>query len=67
MNIQQVRNEIMSLGKSPAAEKLYPITSDWVPVTDVLAIVNRFEKYWNNYKAHDTSAGKMIAEVLGKP
>ena len=25
-------------------DKLYPITSGWVPVTDVLAIVDRFER-----------------------
>ena len=46
MNLAQVKSEIKDLGKKPATERMYPITSDWVPVTDVLAIINRFEKYW---------------------
>jgi hypothetical protein len=66
MNLQEVKNEIEALGKSPAAEKMYPITSDWVPITDVLAIINRFEKDWTNRKANKEPEGKVIAEILGK-
>lgn len=68
MNLEQVKREIKELCKSPVAEKMYPITSDWVPVTDVLAIVNRFEKHWKNYK--ETKKGgsemKLISEILGE-
>ena len=64
MNLQQVKNEIKDLGKSPASEKVYPITSDWVPVTDVLAIVNRFEKHWRQQRKSDADA-KFIDQILG--
>jgi hypothetical protein len=40
MNVEQMKKEIENLGISPAAEKMYPITSDWVPISDVLAIVD---------------------------
>jgi hypothetical protein len=55
MNLEQMKKEIESLGKTPAAEKMYPITSEWVPVTDVLAIINRFEKHWKNMTGPDES------------
>ncbi len=42
----QLRNEIEQSARNPLAERAYPITSDWIPVTDVLAIVDRFEKHW---------------------
>lgn len=68
MNLEQVKREIKEIGKSPVAEKIYPITSDWVPVTDVLAIINRFEKHWKQYK--QTKKGgdetKLINEILGE-
>ena len=66
MNLQEVKNEIEGLGKSPAAEKMYPITSNWVPISDVLAIINRFEKHWTNHGARNAPEGKLIAEILGK-
>jgi hypothetical protein len=66
MNLQQVKKEIESLGKSPAAEKMYPITSNWVPVSDVLAIINRFEKHWKNYKSPKQGPeGNLVAEIIG--
>jgi hypothetical protein len=65
MNLEQVKSEIENLGKSPAAEKLYPITSNWVPVTDVLAIINRFEKHWKGRKTLNEPEGKLIAEIFG--
>ncbi len=64
MNVEEMKKEIQNLGKSPAAEKMYPITSNWVPVSDVLAIVNRFEKHWKNYKGKPE--GNLIEEILGK-
>ncbi len=67
MNLEQVKQEIKELGQSPVAEKLYPITSEWVPVTDVLAIINRFEKHWKQYvskKSGDET--KLINEILGQ-
>lgn len=68
MNLQQVKREVKALGKSPVAEKVYPITSDWVPLPDVLAILNRFEKNWKHYKETKKGAAeaKLIAEILGE-
>jgi hypothetical protein len=68
MNMEQVKREIKELGKSPVAEKMYPISSDWVPVPDVLAIINRFEKHWKNYKGtkKGESESKLIGEILGE-
>ena len=49
------------------AEKLYPITSEWVPVTDVLAIINRFEKHWKQYVSKKNGdETKLINEILGQ-
>lgn len=68
MNLDQMRHEIKQLGKSPVAEKMYPISSDWVPVTDVFAILNRFEKHWRNYGATKKGGNedKLISEILGE-
>lgn len=68
MNLDQVKREIKELKKTPVAEKNYPISSDWVPVTDVLAILNRFEKHWKKYGETKKSAaeGKLIGEILGE-
>ena len=66
MNLIQVKSEISDLGKVPAAEKMYPITSDWVPVTDVLAIMSRFEKYWAQQKKTKAEA-KMASRIFGEP
>ena len=67
MDLQQVKEEIRGLGKSPATEKMYPITSNWVPIADVLAIINRFEKHWKGYKTtRDTPEAKLIAEIMGE-
>ncbi len=68
MNLDQVKREIKELGKAPVAEKAYPISSDWVPVTDVLAILNRFEKHWKNYHEakKNASEAKLISEILGE-
>ncbi len=68
MNLGQVKREIKELGKTPVAEKVYPISSDWVPITDVLAILNRFEKHWKNYQEakKGASEAKLISEILGE-
>jgi hypothetical protein len=66
MNLEQVKNEIENLGKSPAAEKLYPITSNWVPITDVLAIINRFEKHWKSQKTLNESEAGLVAKIFGR-
>jgi hypothetical protein len=44
MSLGELRAEIQQSAKSPYGEKVYPLTSDWIPVTDVLAIVDRFER-----------------------
>jgi len=68
MNLEQAKCEVKGLGKSPVAEKMYPITSEWVPLPDVLAVINRFEKHWKKYGETKKSAGesKLIAEILGE-
>ena len=68
MNLQEMKREVEALGKSPVAEKVYPITSDWVPLPDVLAIIKRFEKDWKHYKETKKGAteAKLIAEILGE-
>jgi hypothetical protein len=67
MRLEQVKGEIKDLGKSPVAEKLYPITSDWVPITDVLAIINRFEKSWKQRMeaTKNSSEAALMKEILG--
>ena len=67
MNLAQAKDEIRSLGKKPATERMYPITSDWVPVTDILAILSRFEKYWRQNPKCGESDNKLVAEILGEP
>ena len=68
MDLEQVKREVRELGQSPVAERMYPITSDWVPVTDVLAIINRFEKHWKQHEDKEKNAQvtKLINEMLGK-
>jgi len=68
MNLEQAKSEIRELGQSPVAERMYPITSDWVPVTDVLAIINRYEKYWRQHEEREKTpqVTKLINEMLGK-
>ena len=68
MNLEQVKREIEQLERSPVAEKMYPITSNWVPVTDVLAILTRFEKHWKEYKdkKENSAKAKLIDEILGE-
>jgi len=67
MNLEQVKQEIKDLGTSPVAGKMYPITSDWVPVTDVLAILNRFEKHWKKYHEGKKSEAetKLVNDIFG--
>ena len=44
MKLSELKAEIQQSAKNLYGEKLYPMTSDWIPVTDVLAIVDRFER-----------------------
>ncbi len=44
MRLADLKIEIEKFAKSPYVDRLYPITSDWVPITDILAIVDRFER-----------------------
>jgi hypothetical protein len=46
MKLGEMKHEIEQSARSALAEKAYPITSGWVPVTDVPAIIDRFEKEW---------------------
>lgn len=68
MDLEQAKREIQELGRSPVSEKMYPIISDWVPITDVLAIINRFQKHWRKRMESSKSENekKLIDEMLGK-
>jgi len=67
MDLEQVRKEIEDLAKTPVSEKMYPITSNWVPISDVMAVRNRFEKHWRSQKIpKDHSASSLVTEILGK-
>ena len=68
MNIEQVKREIRELGRSPLAEKMYPITSEWVPIADVFAIINRFEKHWRQHAEASKSENekRLVSEVFGQ-
>jgi hypothetical protein len=44
MKLDELRAEIQQSANSPYGEKMYPITSDWIPVTDAPAIADRFER-----------------------
>ena len=66
MNLTQVKREITELGKTPASEKMYPITSEWVPLPDVIAIISRFEKHWKQLAKKDEATSRIICEMLGQ-
>ncbi len=66
MNLIQVKREIVELGKIPVSEKMYPITSEWVPLPDVLAIISRFEKHWKQLPKKDEDEARMITEIIGE-
>jgi hypothetical protein len=46
MRLRELRTEIEKSSKNLFGEKAYPMTSEWIPVTDVLAIVDRIEREW---------------------
>jgi hypothetical protein len=66
MNLTQVKREITELGKTPASEKLYPITSEWVPLPDVMAIISRFEQHWRERPKKDENLTQLMNEILGQ-
>jgi len=66
MNLIQVKRKITELRKIPASEKMYPITSEWVPLPDVLAIISRFEKHWKQLPKKDEDEARMITEIIGE-
>ena len=67
MNLAVVKHEIVKLGRSPLAEKVYPIPSDWVPITDVLAILTRFRKHWTEFRpTTKAKEAELISEIFGE-
>jgi hypothetical protein len=44
MRLRELKAEIEQSARNLFGEKAYPTTSAWIPVTDVLAIIDRFEK-----------------------
>lgn len=59
MKLGQLRAEIEESARNLFGEKAYPITSDWIPVTDVLAIIDRFERDWRQEFETALSKAKM--------
>ena len=66
MDLTQVKRELTELGKTPASEKMYPITSEWVPLPDVMAIISRFEQHWRQLSKKDENMARMMNEILGQ-
>ncbi len=66
MNLTQVKRELTELGKTPASEKMYPITSEWVPLPDVMAVIDRFEQHWRQQSKKDENMARMLNEILGQ-
>lgn len=66
MNLTQVKRELTELGKTPASEKMYPITSEWVPLPDVMAVIDRFERHWRQLSKKDDNMARMLNEILGQ-
>lgn len=66
MNLTQVKREITELGKTPVSEKMYPITSEWVPLPDVMAIICRFEQHWRGLPKKDENMAGIMNEILGQ-
>jgi len=46
VKLRELKAEIEESSRNLFGEKAYPITSKWIPVTDVFAIIDRFEKEW---------------------
>ncbi len=44
MNLSEFKQELKDKSKIPFGERYYPMTSEWIPITDVLALLDRFEK-----------------------
>jgi len=67
MSLDDVKHEIVKLGRSPLAEKVYPIPPDWVPLTDVLATLTRFRKHWTEFRPtiKDEEA-ELISGIFGE-
>lgn len=66
-NLGEVKHEIIKLGRSPLSERVYPIPSDWVPLTDVLAILTRFTKHWTEFRPQtEGKEAKLISEIFGE-
>lgn len=66
MNLTQVKRELTELGKTPASEKMYPITSEWVPLPDVMAVIDRFERHWRQLSKKDDNMARALNEILGQ-
>jgi hypothetical protein len=69
MKLRELRTEIEESAKSLFGEKSYPITSGWIPVTDVLAIIDRFEKEWRaEFKTvlskSESSSDQQLREII---
>ncbi len=66
MDLTQVKRELTELGKTPASEKMYPITSEWVPLPDVMAVIDRFEQHWRQQSKKDENMARTLNEILGQ-
>jgi hypothetical protein len=70
MNLDDAEREIVRLGRLgrlPLAKRVYLIPSDWVPLTDVLAVLTRFRKHQTDFRPSTTTEeAKVLSEVFGE-
>ena len=69
MNLRELKAEIEQCAKNLFGEKAYPITSGWIPLTDVLAVIDRFEKEWRKefeaaLSKADASSHQQLRELV---
>ena len=58
MKLSELKAEVELSARNLYGEKSYPFTSGWIPVTDVLAIVDRFERQLNEQLKSITGSTK---------
>jgi len=69
MKLKQLRAEIEESARNLFGEKAYPMTSDWIPVTDVLAVIDRFEREWRQefeaaFSRAKTSSNQQLKQLV---
>jgi hypothetical protein len=66
LKFSQLKAEVKQSARNLYGEKSYPLTSDWIPVADVLAIVDRFERQLHEQLKSITESTKSQAHSHDK-